>query len=67
MNFLNLCIWCALYMQQDRSLINLHLMHTSYFLFVMVITLFCYGLIKGHPAKVKAFHAHLAEKVRNGA
>ncbi|XP_025090193.1 transmembrane protein 248-like [Pomacea canaliculata] len=48
---------------QDRSLINLHLMHTSYFLFVMVITLFCYGLIKGHPAKVKAFHAHVAEKV----
>ncbi|XP_064612635.1 transmembrane protein 248-like isoform X2 [Liolophura sinensis] len=33
----------------DRSVINLHLMHTSYFLFVMVITLFCYALIKGRP------------------
>ncbi|XP_042298382.1 LOW QUALITY PROTEIN: transmembrane protein 248 [Sceloporus undulatus] len=37
----------------DRSLINLHLMHTSYFLFVMVITLFCYAVIKGRPIKLR--------------
>lgn len=36
----------------DRSVINLHLMHTSYFLFVMVITLFCYALVKGRPNKI---------------
>lgn len=39
--------------QDDRSLINLHLMHTSYFLFVMVITMFCYAVIKGRPGKVR--------------
>ncbi|XP_013379424.1 transmembrane protein 248 isoform X1 [Lingula anatina] len=33
----------------DRSVINLHLMHTSYFLFVMVITIMCYAIIKGKP------------------
>ncbi|XP_054714993.1 transmembrane protein 248-like [Uloborus diversus] len=36
----------------DRSIVNLHLMHTSYFMFVMVMTLICYSLIKGryrHP------------------
>lgn len=38
---------------QDRSIINLHLMHTSYFLFVMILTLFCYAIIKGRPSKVK--------------
>ncbi|XP_077995502.1 transmembrane protein 248-like [Glandiceps talaboti] len=38
----------------DRSLINLHLMHTSYFLFVMVITAFCYAVIKGRPVKTRA-------------
>nr|XP_060612809.1 transmembrane protein 248 [Anolis sagrei ordinatus] len=37
----------------DRSLINLHLMHTSYFLFVMVITMFCYAVIKGRPVKLR--------------
>ncbi|KAM6156368.1 transmembrane protein 248 isoform 1-T2 [Erethizon dorsatum] len=37
----------------DRSLINLHLMHTSYFLFVMVITMFCYAVIKGRPSKLR--------------
>ena len=26
-------------------------MHTSYFLFVMVITMFCYAVIKGRPIK----------------
>ncbi|CAL1534678.1 unnamed protein product [Lymnaea stagnalis] len=43
--------------QQDRSMINLHLMRTSYFLFVMVVTLFCYALIKGRPGKMKTVHA----------
>ncbi|XP_074642214.1 transmembrane protein 248-like [Tubulanus polymorphus] len=37
----------------DRSVINLHLMHTSYFLFVMVVTIFCYAVIRGRPSKVK--------------
>jgi hypothetical protein len=35
--------------QDERSLIDLHLMHTSYFLFVMAVTLVCYALIKGKP------------------
>ncbi|GLH09890.1 Cyclin-dependent kinase 5 homolog [Gryllus bimaculatus] len=39
----------------DRSLINLHLMHTSYFLFVMAMTVVCYALIKGKP-KQKIMH-----------
>ncbi|KAK1882499.1 Transmembrane protein 248 [Dissostichus eleginoides] len=48
----------------DRSLINLHLMHTSYFLFVMVITMFCYAVIKGRPGKVRQSSADLCpEKV----
>ncbi|XP_070572351.1 transmembrane protein 248-like [Ptychodera flava] len=38
----------------DRSLVNLHLMHTSYFLFVMVITAFCYAVIKGRPVKQRS-------------
>ncbi|CAB1352269.1 unnamed protein product, partial [Coregonus sp. 'balchen'] len=42
----------------DRSLINLHLMHTSYFLFVMVITMFCYAVIKGRPGKVRTTTNH---------
>ncbi|XP_042905814.1 transmembrane protein 248 [Parasteatoda tepidariorum] len=36
----------------ERSIVNLHLMHTSYFMFVMVMTLVCYSLIRGrfrHP------------------
>jgi hypothetical protein len=40
--------------QDERSVINLHLMRTSYFLFVMVVTLFCYAAVKGRPGKVKA-------------
>uniref|UniRef100_A0ABM0GNW2 Transmembrane protein 248-like n=1 Tax=Saccoglossus kowalevskii TaxID=10224 RepID=A0ABM0GNW2_SACKO len=40
--------------QADRNVINLHLMHTSYFLFVMVITAFCYAVIKGRPVKARA-------------
>ncbi|KAK6475340.1 transmembrane protein 248 isoform X2 [Huso huso] len=48
----------------DRSLINLHLMHTSYFLFVMVITMFCYAVIKGRPGKVRQSSANFCpEKV----
>lgn len=39
---------------RDRSVINLHLMHTSYFLFVMFVTLFCYAIIKGRPTKNKS-------------
>lgn len=31
----------------DRSVINLHLLHTSYFLIVMVCTILCYALLKG--------------------
>uniref|UniRef100_A0A0B6ZS98 Uncharacterized protein n=1 Tax=Arion vulgaris TaxID=1028688 RepID=A0A0B6ZS98_9EUPU len=38
---------------EDRSVINLHLMRTSYFLFVMVVTLFCYAAVKGRSGKVK--------------
>lgn len=33
----------------DRSIINLHLFHTSYFLLVMAITLILYAMIKGKP------------------
>ncbi|KAL8583027.1 hypothetical protein ACOMHN_051191 [Nucella lapillus] len=40
----------------DRSAMNLHLMHSSYFLFVMVISLFCYAIIRGRPSKVKIIH-----------
>nr|XP_034317954.1 transmembrane protein 248 isoform X1 [Crassostrea gigas]XP_034317955.1 transmembrane protein 248 isoform X1 [Crassostrea gigas] len=38
---------------EDRSIINLHLMHTTYFLFVMFVTIICYALIRGHPATHK--------------
>lgn len=48
----------------DRSLINLHLMHTSYFLFVMVITMFCYAVIKGRPSKLRQSNTEFcSEKV----
>jgi hypothetical protein len=47
--------------------INLHLIHTSYFLFVMIITLFCYAIIKGRPAKVKVIYAQCpSDKVSRG-
>ena len=36
-------------LQHDRSAINLHLMHTSYFLFVMVVMMMCYALVRGKP------------------
>ena len=42
-----------LFLQRERSAINLHLLHTSYFLMVMVITLFCYAIIRGKPLKTK--------------
>lgn len=46
----------------DRSAINLHLMHTSYFLFVMVITLLCYALVRGRPTvHVKVKQPHYVE------
>uniref|UniRef100_A0A131XRZ1 Putative conserved plasma membrane protein n=1 Tax=Ixodes ricinus TaxID=34613 RepID=A0A131XRZ1_IXORI len=37
----------------DRSLVNLHLIHTSYFLFFMVMTLACYAVVRGRFLKVK--------------
>lgn len=37
----------------DRSLINLHLLHTSYFLFVMTITVLLYAMVRGRPMKLK--------------
>lgn len=46
--------------ERDRTLINLHLMYTSYFLLVMVMTLLCYAIIRGRP-KSKALL--LSEKV----
>lgn len=53
MDWINYVIILHVSSQDDRSLINLHLMHTSYFLFVMVITMFCYAVIKGRPGKVR--------------
>lgn len=52
---------------QDRSVINLHLMHTSYFLFVMMVTLFCYAIIKGRPSKVKVVYTQCATDKSNSA
>ncbi|KAI0222843.1 Transmembrane protein 219 [Lamellibrachia satsuma] len=43
-----LTVWLTL---RDRSMINLHLLHTSYFLFVMMITLFCYATFRGRYHK----------------
>ncbi|XP_021349901.1 transmembrane protein 248-like [Mizuhopecten yessoensis] len=43
---------------EDRSVINLHLMHTSYFLFVMFVTIFCYAIIKGRTSKVKTHNSY---------
>ncbi|XP_077533261.1 transmembrane protein 248-like isoform X1 [Haemaphysalis longicornis] len=34
----------------DRSLVNLHLIHTSYLLFFVVMTLVCYAVIRFHRA-----------------
>uniref|UniRef100_A0A8C5R0B4 Transmembrane protein 248 n=1 Tax=Leptobrachium leishanense TaxID=445787 RepID=A0A8C5R0B4_9ANUR len=50
--------------EDDRSLINLHLMDTSYFLFVMVITVFCYAVIRGRPSKLRQSNSEFSpEKV----
>ncbi|XP_071945004.1 transmembrane protein 248-like [Antedon mediterranea] len=46
----------------ERSLINLHLMHTSYFLFVMIITCFCYAMFKRKPSKTRVIVGSTAEK-----
>ncbi|XP_013781796.1 transmembrane protein 248-like [Limulus polyphemus] len=43
----------------DRSMVNLHLMHTSYFLFFMVMTLLCFAIIKGRYRTTKS---HMVEK-----
>lgn len=45
-----LTVWLTLH---EKSAINLHMLHTSYFLMVMVITLFCYAVIRGKPLKSK--------------
>ncbi|KAK2193500.1 hypothetical protein NP493_12g09000 [Ridgeia piscesae] len=52
-----LTVWLTL---RDRSVINLHLLHTSYFLFVMMITLFCYATFRGRYHKTVT-----QEKVRS--
>ncbi|KAK3606502.1 hypothetical protein CHS0354_041453 [Potamilus streckersoni] len=47
----------------DRSVINLHLMHTSYFLFVMVVTLLCYAVFKSgksYRAKQQTQHSEVS-------
>lgn len=42
-------------------------MHTSYFLFVMVITMFCYAVIKGRPSKLRQNSPEFcSEKVSSG-
>lgn len=42
-------------------------MHTSYFLFVMVITMFCYAVIKGRPSKLRQSSPEFCpEKVSGG-
>jgi len=52
-----LSLICVLVLQSDRSLINLHLLHTSYFLFVMTITMLIYAIVRGRPTKMKMSHA----------
>ncbi|XP_033118798.1 transmembrane protein 248-like [Anneissia japonica] len=46
----------------EQSLINLHLMHTSYFLFVMIITCLCYAMFKRKPVKTRVIIATTSEK-----
>jgi hypothetical protein len=42
-------------------------MHSSYFLFVMVITMFCYAVIKGRPSKLRQSNPEFCpEKVSRG-
>ncbi|KAJ8044081.1 hypothetical protein HOLleu_11445 [Holothuria leucospilota] len=42
--------------KEEKSIINLHLMYTSYFLFIMLITSVFYALIKGPPFKQRVLH-----------
>lgn len=42
--------------EEEKSIINLHLMYTSYFLFIMLITSVFYALIKGPPFKQRVLH-----------
>ncbi|XP_014665429.1 PREDICTED: transmembrane protein 248-like [Priapulus caudatus] len=44
----------------DRSMINLHLMHTSYFLFLMAMTMMAYALLKNSPKLKPSMHEKLA-------
>ncbi|XP_033627540.1 transmembrane protein 248-like [Asterias rubens] len=46
----------------EQSLINLHLMYTSYFMFFMVIMWVCYALLKGPPTKQRNVHNTSTEK-----
>ncbi|XP_022096325.1 transmembrane protein 248-like [Acanthaster planci] len=46
----------------EQSIINLHLMYTSYFMFVMVIMWVCYALVKGPPTKMRNVHNTGIEK-----
>ncbi|XP_038055660.1 transmembrane protein 248-like [Patiria miniata] len=46
----------------EQSIINLHLMYTSYFMFVMVIMWVCYALVKGPPTKMRNLHNTATEK-----
>jgi hypothetical protein len=46
----------------EQSIINLHLMYTSYFMFVMVIMWVCYALVKGPPTKIRSVHTSATEK-----
>lgn len=40
----------------DRSVINLHLLHSSYFVFVMTITILLYVIVRGLPIRFKSAH-----------
>lgn len=42
--------------EEEKSIINLHLMYTSYFLFIMLITSVFYALVKGPPFKQRSSH-----------
>ena len=44
-------------------MINLHLLHTSYFLFVMTITVLLYAMVRGRPMKLKLTSAMVRLKL----
>lgn len=48
--------------EEEKSIINLHLMYTSYFLFIMLITCVFYALIKGPPLKSRVFNENGTHK-----